>query len=350
MRLFVCEFVTGGGLYGLPLPASLAVEGDRMVRALLTDLAALDDLDIVTTRDPRLDTLNFPVRVLYPPSSDGVWSLWRACMESADAVWPIAPESSGILEYLSRMASACGCTLLGSRPEAVAIAASKQSTLKLLGEWGIPVVETQPVSAPLPASDTGWVVKPDDGVGCEDTCLLTSCHAVLAWVSANSDKVPCRRQALQAASLAGGRPFVIQPYVVGEAASLSLLCREGSARILSVNRQLMEIDGRVFHYRGSVVNAFPEHASQLAPLAEAIAQALPGLWGYAGVDLVLTPHGPVVLEVNPRLTTSYVGLYASLRCNPAGLVLALLRGDDAPMRVPLERNPVRIEVAPTDAA
>ena len=36
--------------------------------------------------------------------------------------------------------------------------------------------------------------------------------------------------------------------------------------------------------------------------------ALPGLRGYVGVDVVLTASDAVVIEVNPRLTTAYLGV------------------------------------------
>jgi len=42
-----------------------------------------------------------------------------------------------------------------------------------------------------------------------------------------------------------------------------------------------------------------------------------------GIDLIDTESGPVVLEVNPRLTVSYAGLHSMLGFNPAGKVLAL---------------------------
>ena len=52
-------------------------------------------------------------------------------------------------------------------------------------------------------------------------------------------------------------------------------------------------------------------------------RAIPGLWGYVGVDLVIGDNGPVVLEVNPRLTTSYIGLSRSIGHNVAELLLRL---------------------------
>jgi len=68
----------------------------------------------------------------------------------------------------------------------------------------------------------------------------------------------------------------------------------------------------------------------LLDLAKRAIAAIPGLWGYVGIDVVLTQRGPVVLEVNPRLTTSYAGLRAALDINPARLVLDLLDEREQP--------------------
>lgn len=58
-----------------------------------------------------------------------------------------------------------------------------------------------------------------------------------------------------------------------------------------------------------------------------LAKAMPGLWGYAGIDLIETAEQVRVLEVNPRLTSSFAGLNEALGVNVAALVLQLLQGD-----------------------
>jgi predicted ATP-grasp superfamily ATP-dependent carboligase len=57
-----------------------------------------------------------------------------------------------------------------------------------------------------------------------------------------------------------------------------------------------------------------------------------------------------VLEVNPRLTTSYVGLRRAIGVNPAGLVLRLLQQDLGAVERPLRIRPQRVEVGALDAA
>jgi tyramine---L-glutamate ligase len=66
-----------------------------------------------------------------------------------------------------------------------------------------------------------------------------------------------------------------------------------------------------------------------------------------GVDIIVTPAGPVVIEINPRLTTSYVGLKASIGRNPAGLILSLLQGDNGSgMSSSLTDKPVKVMIPP----
>ncbi len=47
-------------------------------------------------------------------------------------------------------------------------------------------------------------------------------------------------------------------------------------------------------------------------------------------DGVGPESGPVVVEINPRLTTSYVGLRKSLSLNPAELILSIWQNGTIP--------------------
>ncbi len=87
-------------------------------------------------------------------------------------------------------------------------------------------------------------------------------------------------------------------------------------------------------------------AAELEPIAAAVARTLPGLWGHVGIDLIDSPdRGPVVVDINPRLTTSYAGLRGSIGANPAALLLSLANQPLAALRRPLAVEPVEITVA-----
>jgi tyramine---L-glutamate ligase len=305
VRVFAFEFFSGGGLAQQPLPASLAREGDLMLTSLIGELAEVPGVEVVVSRDSRMPMLA-GCRTIFPDPGEDPASLYARGLAAADAAWPTASESGSALERFARETVASGKSLLGCSPAAVRLTASKRGTAQVLHRAGVAVVPTfalldQPRSIPGP-----WVVKPDDGAGCECTEL------VFDWVAA-----------LERLRAEPGR-LVAQPWIEGEPLSLSMICARGAARLLACNRQAIGLrDGRISLER-ILVNAVPDGDSRWAHLADRIAAAIPGLWGYVGVDLVLTPAGPVVLEINPRLTTSYCGLRAALGINTAALVLDLL--------------------------
>lgn len=299
-----------------------------MLEALLDDLAEVPDVQVITSRDARLPALDPGVDVMTVGQGDDVWQRWEACIRQADAAWPIAPESGGVLERLSRLARQHGKCLLNSGPEAVAISASKRATLQVLADAGLTVVPTFSPDDVLPPHQGGWVAKPDDGVGCEDSIYCASVGDLVAWLGHGER----------------GHSHVIQPYLPGIAASLSMLCRDGQAWLLSCNRQLVELLNGVFSYHGSVLNGMARHWDDFQQVADAVARAIPGLAGYVGVDVLVDGDIVTVLEVNPRLTTSYAGLHRASGVNPAGLVLDLLYNDHFKTLPSIAHNVVEISL------
>ncbi|HUL41047.1 MAG TPA: ATP-grasp domain-containing protein [Burkholderiales bacterium] len=327
MRIFVYEHITGGGLLDQALPVSLAHEGDIMLNALLRDLVDIPGMEIITMRDPRLSALDFRITAHTPRTAEQTARIMERCIDIADAVWPIAPESGGVLERIHRSVLNRGRRLLGSHPDAVHLAASKRATSCHLESAGIAAVPTySPAQAVLHDAVGQWVVKPDDGAGCGDTFLFQNLVTAQEWLKARPDN------------------YVLQPFIPGSALSLCALCRAGEALLLSCNHQRIAVRNGRFHFLGSVVNALIDVDGAFAALADRVAAAIPGLWGYVGIDLVQCGSRHVVMEVNPRLTTSYAGLRQALGRNPAALVMNLM--DDAkPFRVPkFARRRIEIDV------
>lgn len=300
MRVLVFEYITGGGLAGLPIIASLAEEGDMMLRALLHDLDGIADIELMVLRDERLGALATSAMQCLVGDIDEFQQYWLEALQWADAVWPVAPENDGILAALSEQIVEHGCILLNSRPEAVRIAASKYATHQALKDHALPVVPTWRMEDE-PLCDSGrWVVKPDDGAGCQGTRMR---HSVVYE------------------QLSPGE--IVQPYIPGQAASLSLIVAGQSVCLLGCNNQQVVLINDGFTLLGCIVNGLNGDRAAYQVLAEQVAAAVPGLWGYVGIDFVETPEGPQILEINPRLTTSYVGLSRSLGVNVADWIIRL---------------------------
>ena len=326
MKILAYEHITGGGMLGGAQVSALAAEGDAMLRALVDDLTAIPGVEVAALRDARLSA-DLPATLHRVDAASDFWVAFRGAVRAADAVWPIAPECDGTLLRITDEILACGRTLLGSHPDAVAIATSKRATAITLARAGILVAPVYSSERELPMAVHEIVVKPDDGAGCQDTLLFDDRVKLREWLSGPT-----------------GAKRILQPYIRGEARSLSLLCCEGRARLLACNRQKVTLENGAFRFEGVSVNAVADSAGRYAALAGDIARTLPGLWGYCGVDFIETGAGPIVLEVNPRLTTSYTGLHRATGLNPAQLVLGLPGSLDA-AGATLRTRTVEVEIA-----
>ena len=304
MKVFAYEFITGGGLLHDDLPHSLAIEGDMMLGALVADLACIPEVEVLVSRDPRLALRSDGVATMSPNAGEDPFVAFTRGVRQVDAVWPIAPETGGVLEELSRIALAENRLLLGCRPDAIAVAASKLTTITTLSEAGVRCVPTFTSPERVTPIPGPWVIKPDDGAGCADASVVATWQDARGWLDARA-----------------GEGFVAQPWCEGTPLSLSLICHAGEAILLSCNLQHVRRQDARLELDGITVGAVADDAGRYLELSQRIAAVLPGLEGYVGIDLIATDDGPVVLEINPRLTTSYCGLRTSLGVNPAELIL-----------------------------
>src|SRR5262249_42097316 len=146
--------------------------------------------------------------------------------------------------------------------------------------------------------DFPLVIKPRHGAGSQATFLanrpedLDTCLAQFRTECPDDD-------------------WLLERFVPGRPVSVSFLigpCRQ--IPLLPAAQQLSS-DGR-FRYQGGHLPLPAFLAGRAVQLAGKAVAAVPGLQGYAGVDLVLgnavDGSEDCVIEINPRLTTSYVGL------------------------------------------
>lgn len=308
LKVLAFDYAIAGGPGTRAVPCALAQQGSMLLQALLADLGTVPGVELHTMPAP--GDADWPRDAAGNAQSFGERLADR--VQAADAVWPLALDTDGLLESLSRDILRGRRVLLGSAPGAVRIAASKREVARALLDGGVPAVPAYSPHASLPDVEGAWVVKPDDGAGCLDTRLFSDRAAALAHVRAHA-----------------GQDYVLQPFVAGELGSMSLLCCDGQAWLLSCNRERVAVRDNRFHFIGSTVNGLDDADGALAALARQVAAALPTLWGYVGVDFIRSALGAVVLDVNPRLTAAYAGLHAATGCNPAGLVIDLLKGPGA---------------------
>jgi predicted ATP-grasp superfamily ATP-dependent carboligase len=290
MRLFLYEHITA--TVADP-SSSLFLEGRAMRDALAEDLRRIDDVELVEF-DPAL-------------GFDG-------CLERADVAWVIAPEFDHILIDFAQRVEHSGRTLIGPTSAAIRLASDK---LMLHDHWkrhGLPTPETRRADRfPEWTWDLPWIVKPIDGAGSTATTIVRN---VRDWPGA------IRRGT--EAGFTSDR-LIVQPWHSGTACSVSLI----HGQPLQPMIQVLEGDNELAYVGGRYEADWA--SDRLIPMAMQAISSVPGLQGYVGVDLIDAgdPSGPVAIEINPRLTTSYVGLRLMTDENLAERVLFADRFDAA---------------------
>jgi predicted ATP-grasp superfamily ATP-dependent carboligase len=331
MKIFVFEYLTGGGLRDQSLPECLANEGELMLKALITDLSQIPHIELYITRDSRLPDHYFRkfanVQLIKITPYSNIQSIFVDLGHQCDAVWPIAPESGSILFNFSRIVEESGTQLLNSTAEAVKLTGNKLLTSQQLSYHKIPVVMTQKLSSFQWMKNESYVIKPYDGVGCENCFLIKDQeqleHAV-AFLEDPDD-------------------YIIQPFIWGRAISLSCLFKNGHGWLICVNEQKISNSGQKISLDACKVNIAQANLEKIIGIIERIAQAIPGLWGYVGIDLVDIGNDFMLIEINPRLTISYAGISQALGINVAENVLKLI-SDEPDLEVVGETFSVKVQV------
>src|SRR5262249_33030130 len=230
---------------------------------------------------------------------------FRSLAKGAEHTLVIAPEFDRLLETRCRWVMEEGGRLLCSAPEAVRLAGDKWLLARLLQEYSIPTPPTIRLEEVQKLADFPLVLKPRHGVGSLATFLVRHAEEVPPMLARFREECP------------GDEPL-LQSFVGGQPASAAFLIGPGQRLPLLPAAQHLSEDGR-FHYRGGSLPLPPCLAERALRLAERTLATVPGLQGYAGVDVVLgnaeDGSRDYVIEVNPRLTTSYVGLRALAATN-----------------------------------
>ena len=190
---------------------------------------------------------------------------------------------------------------LGCPCECVRICTDKLRTTEILSEAGIPVPEIV-ADAWIPGKK--YVIKPRYGCASEDVFIIEG--------TKRYDP---------------GDGFITMEYIKGENISSSVVAGSSGALPLTVNKQFirMEHTGRLrLRYTGGLVPYHVDAEREILDMSKQIVAAL-GCSGYIGIDFVVRSEGErraYVVDVNPRPTTSIVGIARVLNYELGDLLLS----------------------------
>jgi hypothetical protein len=321
MLVFVYEYTCARGTRGHALAARLQVEGWAMLSAFLEDFGRIPGVQTLTLIEEGCahNDRGSPCRRVREPEHE---SAFRKLAAMADFTLLIAPEFDDILWTFCRWVAESGGRLLGPSVEAVRLTGDKLALSSHLLRRGVPSPASRLYRAGKPLSTRGFpaVWKPRHGAGSQATFLVKDAQELDACLG------QARAEGWQGEAL-------LQPFVPGLPVSVAFLAGERGRIPLLPAAQRLSADGRFRYLGGSV--PLPAYLSQRTVQAATRAIAtIPDLKGYVGVDLVLghsmDGNEDAVIEINPRPTTSYVGLRALAETNLAEALLRVALGDGIP--------------------
>jgi len=290
-----------------------------MLHAIGTDLAHIEhpDVDVTVLLDERV-SLGFPlerVETIGVSTSKDALALFDELCATCDGTLIIAPELNGELALLARRAEEVGGRHLGSTPAAIEEASDKLLLARRLKAHGIPCLPAEEYSAGTSRRASSFpfplVLKPRHGAGSTDIFLIPR------W---DSFPEPARES-------------ILTPFTEGLPASVLTVKGPAGPRDTSIAfpacEQFLSMDGR-FRYQGGRCPLPQDLDSRARKIALATVNLLGEAQGFVGVDLLLDTSNAEedwVVEVNPRLTTSYVGLRALSESNLAQAWLSVVSGE-----------------------
>ncbi len=309
---------------------SMRIEAATMLTAVVQDLERLEDVRPAVLLSPSAANmlrssgrLASTTEIIVSYVEPAVWLQQPSrAPASFDATFVVAPECGGVLVSLLRLLqsdlwrSTCSLNVPWAMAE---VFSDKYWTFQWLERQRIRTPETKTLSdaradelgsqsafkpedneyEALPRSSRLGIIKPRDGAGCQGICF-----------------VPMRlaRFQRQPQTCFSDDRWILQRFLSGVSCSVGFIGGGSTlpTQILPPARQNLAFEFGSLHYFGGTIPCGNEFAASVSTIAEQLAASLGSFSGYLGADIVVVRSDdgrpvPYVIEINPRLCTSYAG-------------------------------------------
>jgi predicted ATP-grasp superfamily ATP-dependent carboligase len=251
-------------------------------------------------------------------------------MQHAYYIFIIAPEFSNILFELTKIARDHNKEVLSVNLEGIKLGTSKFKTYEFFKSFGVNTPKTYliPSNNDLASNfilqkyidlNRPIVIKPDDGVGAEMIYYFKKKKQLNVFFKNPKKFIDPKRK------------YILQEYVKGKDSSISLIGLSGDIQqtsalphILSINFQNIQIknfkQGSEYYGGYTPVENYEQIKQELMNILRLM--DLTPFNSYFGIDFIKCKNSFYLLEINPRLTTSYVGIRNIINKNIAEIIYA----------------------------
>jgi len=288
-KVLIYEYFTGGGIINEELcSSSLLSEAKIIVNSVVNEYCKSQEYQVYYFLDSRLK-LDNPGKSIEIKSSEQLYDI--KLLRTFDLILPILPEQNMELYSYCEFLAEQNIETLISSPETIKVLSDKYVFSSFCLKHNIPCIPSY-LSSQINAIPHDTIIEKDRyGVGC-------------SHVKKISKKDSIKR-----------KKMIYQPYIKGNHFSLCVYYEKKSFKILTLNEQDIVLDNNKIKLRSLKVNVKNSHYLELYSILRNIYKSLPGLYAYVGVDLIMTRDKILVVEVNPRLTTSFTGISSTLGIN-----------------------------------
>jgi len=330
-RIFIFEFVSGGGFNQVDIPPSLFCEGYGMLRSIISDFKTIN-FTISTILDARISFLSPYLKadsIRYIGPKDNYLKIFKENLVQNHYVFIVAPEFSNILYDLTKIAKDYNKKILSVDLAGIQLGSSKLKTFEYFKNNAVNTPATFLISGDIRKKkdyivkkinelESPIVIKPEDGVGAESIFYCEKEYQISELYTQSEKK------------LDSNRSFILQEYIEGEPMSISLL----GAPIFTDKQNLFPLVLSI-NYQDIIIKNSRKESEYLGgytPVKEnnhiknLFLNAFDGVDislfnSYFGIDFIYNKGKLCFLEINPRLTTSYIGVRNIMDNNLAFLIL-----------------------------
>jgi tyramine---L-glutamate ligase len=247
-------------------------------------------------------------------------TIMKKMAEMVDAAFVIAPEHDHVLQSIVELIETTNALSLNCGSKAIEQVSNKAALLEQTRRLGLDFPKTIKLEIDEPLNkitqsiryNLGFpvVIKPLSGTGCSGLSIVRSENQLAQAIWKVKNETSCCN------SLA-------QEYVQGTDASVSAICTCTDVVPLSLNLQELMLSETLADssYTGGQVPFEHPLKTEAFNATKRLLTFYKGLRGYVGMDFVLTKDKAIVIEVNPRLTTSYIGLRRVINSNIAQAII-----------------------------
>jgi predicted ATP-grasp superfamily ATP-dependent carboligase len=307
--ILALEYATSG--FGGLESFRVATEGYAMLKCISRDISLKHSVTVMVSNE---------IQDIYPIEADRVllirryenpYIILKKIASQFNHIVTIAPAQK--LPEIVKIVEKAGGRILGPCLETIRTCSNKYLLYRALKGRGIPTPKTSRLSFKLWRIKTGgfkppFVVKPVNGVGCIGISLVNNVNDIEKAVT-------------KARSSTLKNYFMIQEFIDGINASACIVGDGVNIKILSINLQYIDLKNPYGEssYNGGLIPI--RLNGNISNTLMEVVRTLKCLYGFTGIDFIISNNTPYITDVNPRITTSYIGLRKIINVNIPDMII-----------------------------